>query len=141
MTRAVADALQDRSLKILHSFPDEQEGWVDESGVPVALTDARVAQEVTEVAGGRWRIAIVHDPVLAEHHALVQSAGSFALAALENEHLSGELRSRSRRWRNPGPAPAPLSTASAASSNVTSTTARSSAWLRFGSSWRWQATS
>jgi signal transduction histidine kinase len=80
-------------LKILHSFPGEQEGWVDESGTAVALTDVRAAQGVTEVASGRWRIAILHDPVLGEHRALVQSAGSYALAALENDRLSGELRS------------------------------------------------
>ncbi len=93
VSRAVADALKDPALKILHSFPGEQEGWVDESGTPVALIDVRAAQGVTEVTSGRWRIAILHDPVLAEHRALVQSAGSYALAALENDHLSGELRS------------------------------------------------
>lgn len=93
VSRAVADALMDPSLKILHSFPGEQHRWVDESGEPVALDGVRAAQEITEVATGRWRIAILHDPVLAEHRALVQSAGSYALAALENEHLSGELRS------------------------------------------------
>lgn len=93
MSGAVADALKDPSLKILHSFPGEQEGWVDESGVPVALDGVRGGREVTEVSTGRWRIAIVHDPVLAEHRALVQGAGAYALAALENEHLSGELRS------------------------------------------------
>jgi signal transduction histidine kinase len=92
VSRAVAGALMDPSLKILHSFPDEQEGWVDESGEPVALDGGRAAQEVTEVATGRWRIAILHDPVLAEHRALVESAGSYALAALKNDHLSGELR-------------------------------------------------
>ena len=93
VSRAVADALKDPSLKILHSFPGERDGWIDESGAPVALTGARAAQEVTEIANGRWRIAIVHDQVLAEHRALVQSAGSYALAALENDRLSGELRS------------------------------------------------
>jgi signal transduction histidine kinase len=93
VSRAIADALKDPSLQILHSFPGEQEGWIDESGAPTALADARAAQEVTMVTNGRWRIAIVHDPVLAEHRALVQTAGSYALAALENDHLSGELRS------------------------------------------------
>ncbi|HSO99696.1 MAG TPA: histidine kinase [Solirubrobacteraceae bacterium] len=93
VSRAVAVALEDPLLKILRSFPGEQRGWVDESGAPFALNGDRARQEVTEVATGQWRIAIVHDPVLAEHRALVQSAGSYALAALENDHLISELRS------------------------------------------------
>lgn len=93
VTRAVADALEDRSLRILHSFPGKGEGWVDESGAPVTPTEARADRDVTEVVNGRWRIAIVHDSALAEDRALVHTAGSYALAALENEHLSGELRS------------------------------------------------
>ncbi len=92
VTRAVADALEDPSVRILHSFPGEQEGWVDECGVPVSLARARAESEVTEVVSGRWQIAIVHDPALGEHRALVQTAGSYALAALENDHLSAELR-------------------------------------------------
>jgi signal transduction histidine kinase len=93
VTRAVADALEDRSLRILHAFPGRVQGWVDESGAPATPTDARADQDITEVVNGRWRIAIVHDSALAEDRALVQTAGSYALAALENEHLSGELRS------------------------------------------------
>jgi signal transduction histidine kinase len=93
VTRALADALEDRSLRILHAFPGEAEGWVDESGAPATPSDARADQDVTDVVGGRWRIAIVHDSALAEDRALVQTAGSYALAALENEHLSGELLS------------------------------------------------
>jgi signal transduction histidine kinase len=77
---------------MFHSFPGEHGGWVDESGAPVVLPGARADAAVTEVASGRWQIAIVHDPALAEHRALVQTAGAYALAALENDHLSGELR-------------------------------------------------
>jgi signal transduction histidine kinase len=93
VSRAVADALEDPSLTIVHSFPGEQGGWVDESGAPAALPRAGAEQEVTEVVNGRWQLAIVHDPALAEHRALVRTAGSYALAALENDHLSAELRS------------------------------------------------
>ena len=91
--RALADALEDPSLEILYSFPDEQGAWVDECGAPVALAHARAEQAVTEIASGRWRIAILHDPALAEDRALVQTAGSYALSALENDRLTGELRS------------------------------------------------
>jgi signal transduction histidine kinase len=91
--RAVAVALEDPSLRIFHSFPGEQGGWVDESGAPVAVPLAPADRELTEVVSGRWRLAIVHDAVLSEDRALVRTAGSYALAALENDHLSGELRS------------------------------------------------
>jgi signal transduction histidine kinase len=92
VSHAVAAALEDPSLQILHSFPGEHGGWVDEAGAPVALPYGRTDQDVTEIVSGRWRIAIIHDSRLAEDRALVQTAGSYALAALENGHLSGELR-------------------------------------------------
>jgi signal transduction histidine kinase len=96
VSRAMGDALEDPSLRVLHSFPDNSGAWVDESGSPVALPQPAVQHEVTEVSSGSWRIAIVHDPALAEDPALVRTAGSYALAALENHHLSGELRSSLR---------------------------------------------
>ena len=93
VSQALADALEDPSLRIFHSFPGEQRGWVDESGALAALPLAPVDRDLTEVIGGRWRIAIVHDSALAEDRALVHTAGSYALAALENDRLSSELRS------------------------------------------------
>jgi signal transduction histidine kinase len=94
--RALADALRDPWLRILHSFPGDSGEWVDESGAPVALAAVAAHQQVTEVASGSWRIAIVHDPGLAEDPALVRTAGSYALTALENERLTDELRSSLR---------------------------------------------
>jgi signal transduction histidine kinase len=91
--RAMADALEDPSLRILHSFRGDFGRWVDETGSPVALPRDGAAEQVTEVASGSWRIAIVHDPALAEDRSLIQTAGCYVLAALENDRLSGELRS------------------------------------------------
>jgi signal transduction histidine kinase len=89
---AMAGALEDPSLQVLHSFPGDFGAWVDEAGRPVALLpDAQ--QEITEVASGSWRIALVHDPALAENRSLMQTAASYALSALENDRLSGDLRS------------------------------------------------
>jgi signal transduction histidine kinase len=93
VSQAVGDALEDPSLRILHSFPGDHAEWVDESGAPATLSLAPAERDVTEVVSGRWRIAIVHDSALAEDRALIRTAGSYALAALENDHLSGELRS------------------------------------------------
>jgi len=91
--RALANALEDPSLRILHSFPGDSGTWVDESGSPVALpTEPDAEERITRLGGGGWRIAILHDRALSQVPSLVQAAGSFALSALENEHLTGELR-------------------------------------------------
>jgi signal transduction histidine kinase len=90
--RALAGALKDPTLRILHSFPGETRAWVDESGAPVEPTDAAPTQRITEVSGGNWRIAIVHDASLAESRGLVQTTGSYALARLEMSRLTDELR-------------------------------------------------
>jgi signal transduction histidine kinase len=106
LSQVMARTLEDPSLRILHSFPGDSGAWVSESGEEVALPQAAGARRVTEVATGNWRIAVVHSAALAEDPALVRTAGSYALAALENHSLTGELRrslydlaeSRSRRF-------------------------------------------
>jgi signal transduction histidine kinase len=89
---ALAGVLDDPSLQILHSFPGDSHAWVNERGSPADLDRAADVQDVTRVASGNWRIAILHNPSLSEHRALVISAGSYALAALENLSLTDELR-------------------------------------------------
>jgi signal transduction histidine kinase len=88
----LADALQDPSLRILHSFPGDSSAWVDESGHPVPLAASEPSQRITQVSSGSWRIAMVHDPVLAEDPSLLLSAGSYALATMENLCLTDELQ-------------------------------------------------
>jgi signal transduction histidine kinase len=89
---ALAAALEDPSLRILHSFPGNPHGWVDESGAPAELAQAAAKSDrITEVSSGGWHIALLHDAALAEDRALVQSAASYALAALENRSLTDEL--------------------------------------------------
>ena len=89
----LADALVDPSLRTLYSFPRSSGEWVDESGAPAALPPTPARQDVTEVANGSWRMAIVHDPALSEDRPLVRTAASFALAMRENESLTAELSS------------------------------------------------
>ncbi len=93
---ALAGALHDPSLRILHSFPGDSRAWVDESGSPAELPRAAAAQRITRIASGHWRIAVIHDAALAENRALVESAGSCALAALENQCLTDELHNSVR---------------------------------------------
>jgi signal transduction histidine kinase len=88
---ALAGVLDDPSLQILHSFPGDSAAWVDERGAAVELARAAGAQTVTTITSGGWRIAILHDPSLSEHRPVVISAGSYALAALENLSLTDEL--------------------------------------------------
>jgi signal transduction histidine kinase len=90
--RALAEALKDPSLRILHSFPGDSRAWVDESGSPVAPADADPADRVTHVSSGNWRIAIVHDASLADSRELVHTTGSYALARIEMSRLTDELR-------------------------------------------------
>jgi signal transduction histidine kinase len=87
---ALALALKDPSLRILHSFPGDSVAWVDESGLPTEPADADPAQSVTHIASGSWRIAIIHDGSLAD--SLVHTTGSYALAKLETSRLTDELR-------------------------------------------------
>jgi signal transduction histidine kinase len=89
----LAGALQDPSLRILHSFPGDYHAWIDESGAPVLLAQSGGDQQITEVASGSWRIAVLHDGSLAEDRPLVLAAASYALTVLENHSLTGELRS------------------------------------------------
>jgi signal transduction histidine kinase len=65
---------------------------VDEEGSPVDLARSAGAQRLTRIDREGWRIALLHDASLLEDRALVLSAGSYALAALENQSLTQELR-------------------------------------------------
>jgi signal transduction histidine kinase len=90
--RALAEALKDPSLRILHAFPGDSHAWVDEAGSPVEPADADPAQHVTHVSSGKWLIAIMHDAGLADYRELVHTTGSYALARLEMSRLTDDLR-------------------------------------------------
>jgi signal transduction histidine kinase len=88
---ALATALGDPGLRVLHSFPGDSRAWVDERGSPVELERMGRGQRTTRISSGRWQIAVLHDPSLLEDRTLVLNAGSYALAALENLSLTDEL--------------------------------------------------
>ncbi len=91
---AMADALQDPSLRILYWVQGDPGRWVDETGWPVKHPEREAGRVSTEaVADGRRIAAIVHDDSLARDPALIQAATSYALTALENERLVGRLES------------------------------------------------
>jgi signal transduction histidine kinase len=91
---ALADALGDRSLKLVYWRPSAGH-YVTYDGRPVALPDAGSGRAVTEVEREGIRVgAIIHDASLADEPGLVRAVAASAALALENERLEAELRAR-----------------------------------------------
>jgi signal transduction histidine kinase len=91
---ALADALEDPTLQVAYRVNGDSQHWVDDTGWPVAPPADGEGQSAIEVtAEGRHIAAIVHDEALAQNPALVRAAASYALTAMENERLVGELNS------------------------------------------------
>jgi signal transduction histidine kinase len=90
---ALANALQDPSLAVVYWLRGGTAQWVDETGWPIAAPAPHGDRAVTEVsADGRRIAAILHDKSLAQDQALVRGAAAYALTALENDRLVGQLR-------------------------------------------------
>ena len=91
---ALADALGDRSLKLVYWRPSAGH-YVTFDGRPVALPEAGSGRAVTEVEREGIRVgAIIHDASLADEPGLVRAVAASAALALENERLEAELRAR-----------------------------------------------
>jgi signal transduction histidine kinase len=90
----LADALEDRSLRVVYWLDGEPGRWVDESGWPTTAPDREAGNAVTMVTGeGRDVAAVLHDPALAPDAAFIRAAAAYGLVVLENTRLIGELRS------------------------------------------------
>jgi signal transduction histidine kinase len=95
---ALADALEDPSLRVVYWLPGDPGRWVDESGWPTRAPEGEPGFAVTEVqVNGRRLAAVVHDAALAPDTALIRAAASYGLVVLENTRLIGELRSSLQR--------------------------------------------
>src|SRR5215204_5208791 len=94
----LADALGDRSLRLLHSL-DAEPGWIDSEGHAAALPrDAdRVATSV--VAGGREVSVLVHRRGLLDDPGFAQEIASAARLAIEHERLHASRRAQLERLR------------------------------------------
>jgi signal transduction histidine kinase len=91
---ALADALGDRSLKLVYWRPSAGH-YVTYDGRPVALPEPGSERTVTEVEREGIRVgAIIHDASLADEPGLVRAVAASAALALENERLEAELRAR-----------------------------------------------
>jgi signal transduction histidine kinase len=90
----LARRLGDPSLELALWLPDRQT-YVDGTGRPVELPVAGAGRAVTVLGPAEAPVAaLVHDPVLLERRALLDSAGAAARLALENERLQAELRAQ-----------------------------------------------
>jgi signal transduction histidine kinase len=91
LSRALAEALDDPSLRLAYWVPLDGGGWAAEDGQPVELPAPGSGQCVTEVADGDRRIAaIVHDEALRDQQDLIDAAAAYARIALENQRLVAE---------------------------------------------------
>jgi signal transduction histidine kinase len=91
---ALADALGDRSLKLVYWRPSAGH-YVTYDGRAVKLPEPGSGRAVTEVEREGIRVgAIIHDASLADEPGLVRAVAASAALALENERLEAELRAR-----------------------------------------------
>jgi signal transduction histidine kinase len=91
---ALADALGDRSLKLVYWRPSAGH-YVTYDGRAVKLPEPGSGRAVTEVEREGIRVgAIIHDVSLADEPGLVRAVAASAALALENERLEAELRAR-----------------------------------------------
>jgi signal transduction histidine kinase len=91
---ALADALGDRSLKLVYWRPSAGH-YVTYDGRPVELPEPGSGRAVTEVEREGIRVgAIIHDAALGDEPGLVRAVAASAALALENERLGAELRAR-----------------------------------------------
>ncbi|HXV57625.1 MAG TPA: histidine kinase [Gaiellaceae bacterium] len=89
----LASTLGDPTLEVAY-WIGEPGGWVDAAGQAAHVPEGRPDRAVTEVReDGRRVAALVHDPALLEQRRFVEAAGSFALAALENQRLRAQVES------------------------------------------------
>jgi signal transduction histidine kinase len=85
---ALADALNDPSLRLAYAVSGERGRWVDAAGRPVELPSPGSGQAVAEVGRGNERIAaIVHDEALREQQHMIDAAASYARMALESQRI------------------------------------------------------
>ena len=91
---ALADALGDRSLKLVYWRPSAGH-YVTYDGRRVELPQPGSGRAVTEVEREGIRVgAIIHDAALGDEPGLVRAVAASAALALENERLGAELRAR-----------------------------------------------
>ena len=100
MRTALADALQDPSLQIVHCVNGNPHRWIDTDGHSVDPPGPDSGRHLSEIRDGDRIVAgIVHDSALCNQHDLVEAVGSYALIALDNRRLTDRVESSLREVR------------------------------------------
>jgi signal transduction histidine kinase len=90
----LAEVIADPSLELAYPGTRLDAEWVDTVGRPVELPAPGGGRSVTIVQDGDHPVAaLVYDGALEEQEEFVAAAGSFALAALENQRLGAKVDS------------------------------------------------
>lgn len=88
----LSETVQDPTLEVVYPERGSRAGWIDAMGRRVQLPTGETGRSATVVLSeGQPVAALVHDSALDEERDLVAAAGSFALAALENQRLSAKV--------------------------------------------------
>jgi signal transduction histidine kinase len=90
----LAEVIADPSLELAYPGTRMDAEWVDTAGRPIELPAPGRGRSVTLVQDGDHPVAaLVYDGALEEQEEFVAAAGSFALAALENQRLAAKVGS------------------------------------------------
>jgi signal transduction histidine kinase len=95
---SLARALRDPSLTLAYWLPDYA-CYADLEGRPVELPDEDSGRATTLIDRGGVRVALLHDPALADEPELLDAVTAAAEIALENGQLHAELRARLEELR------------------------------------------
>ena len=94
LRRALAEAVSDPTLRIVHWLERPHGHWVDVDGRPVEPPRAESGRCLTEVREGDRLVAgLVHSDVLRGEVDFLQAVASYALIALENRRLTAQVES------------------------------------------------
>jgi signal transduction histidine kinase len=97
LTRAMAEALEDPTVRIVYRLPGERARWVDDTGWPVVAPVADGEVGIVELRSqDRVLGALLYDVAAGPDLALLDAMASYAVVVLENLWLVEQLQSSLR---------------------------------------------
>jgi signal transduction histidine kinase len=99
---ALAHAVDDPTLAIVHPARAPDRGWRDARGEPVQPpADDDPDRRLTEIRDGDRLVAgLLHDAALCDHGEFVEAVAAYALIALENRRLTGAVEASLQEVRD-----------------------------------------
>jgi signal transduction histidine kinase len=97
LTRAMAEALEDPTVRIVHRLPGAEARWVDDTGWPTVAPIASAELGVAELRSeDRVLGVLLYDAAAGPDPALVDATAAYAVVVLENLWLVEQLQSSLR---------------------------------------------